>query len=155
MKLSVRRVADALLVAGIEPDIVELAESTRTAQEAASAIGTSVPKIVKSLVFLADDEPIVALVSGSNRADTALLAEALGKTIGRADAARVRDATGFAIGGVPPLGHKTTLEVVIDRDLLQYDVIWAAAGTPHAVFSITPSDLVRVTGGRVVDLKEE
>jgi Cys-tRNA(Pro) deacylase len=154
MKPSVRRVADALLAAGIEPEIVELAESTRTAQEAASAIGTSVPRIVKSLVFLADDEPIVALVSGSNRADTSLLASALGKSIGRADAARVRDATGFAIGGVPPLGHKTPLEVVIDRDLLQYDVIWAAAGTPHAVFSITPSELVRVTGGRVVDLKE-
>jgi len=154
MKPSVRRVADALLAAGIEPEIVELAESTRTAQEAASAIGTSVPRIVKSLVFLADDEPIVALVSGSNRADTSLLASALGKSIGRADAARVRDATGFAIGGIPPLGHKTPLEVIIDRDLLQYDVIWAAAGTPHAVFSITPSELIRVTGGRVVDLKE-
>jgi len=154
MKPSVRRVADALLAAGIEPEIVELAESTRTAQEAASAIGTSVPRIVKSLVFLADDEPIVALVSGSNRADTSLLASALGKSIGRAEAARVRDATGFAIGGIPPLGHKTPLEVIIDRDLLQYDVIWAAAGTPHAVFSITPSELIRVTGGRVVDLKE-
>src|SRR5207247_739163 len=95
MKPSVRRVADALLAAGIEPDIFELADSTRTAQEAAAAIGTSVPCIVKSLVFLADDEPVLALVSGSNRADTTLLASALGKSIGRADAARVRDATGF------------------------------------------------------------
>ena len=154
MKPSVRRVADALLAVGIEPDIVELADSTRTAQEAAAAIGTSVPKIMKSLVFLADDEPILALVSGSNRADTALLESTLGKRIGRADAARVREATGFAIGGIPPLGHTTPLDVVIDRDLLQYDVVWAAAGTPHAVFSIAPPDLVRVTGGRVVDLKE-
>jgi prolyl-tRNA editing enzyme YbaK/EbsC (Cys-tRNA(Pro) deacylase) len=154
MKPSVRRVADALLAVGIEPDIVELADSTRTAQEAAAAIGTSVPKIVKSLVFLADDEPVLALVSGSNRADTALLEQALGKPVGRADANRVREATGYAIGGIPPLGHITPMDVVIDRDLLQYDVVWAAAGTPHAVFSIAPPDLVRVTGGRVVDLKE-
>jgi prolyl-tRNA editing enzyme YbaK/EbsC (Cys-tRNA(Pro) deacylase) len=154
MKPSVRRVADALLAAGIEPDIVELADSTRTAQEAAAAIGTSVPCIVKSLVFLADDEPVLALVSGSNRADTSLLASELGKAIGRADANRVRQATGFAIGGIPPLGHTTPLDVVIDRDLLQYDVVWAAAGTPHAVFSISPAELVRVTGGRIVDLKE-
>ena len=153
LKPSVQRVADALLAVGIEPDIVELAESTRTAQEAAAAIGTSVPKIVKSLVFLADDEPVLVLVSGSNRADTALLEAALGRRIGRADAARVREATGFAIGGIPPLGHKTSLDVVIDRDLLDFDIVWAAAGTPHAVFSIAPPELVRVTGGRVVDLQ--
>jgi Cys-tRNA(Pro) deacylase len=154
MKQSVRRVADALLAVGVEPEIVELAESTRTAREAAAAIGTSVPRIVKSLVFLADEAPILALVSGSNRVDVARLASSLGRRVERADAARVRDATGFAIGGVPPLGHKAPLEVVIDRDLLQYDVVWAAAGTPNAVFSISPPDLVRITAGEVIDLKE-
>jgi len=155
MKPSVRRVADALVAAGIEANILELAESTRTAEEAAAAIGTSVPRIVKSLVFMADDDPLLALVSGSNRLDTTRLGKVLGKTIGRADAARVREATGFAIGGVPPVGHSAPLAVVIDRDLLAFDVVWAAAGTPHAVFSIAPVDLVRVTGGEVVDLKVE
>ena len=152
---SVQRVADALRAAGIEPEIVELSASTRTAEEAAAAIGTSVPKIVKSLVFLADDAPIVALVSGSNRLDTDRLGAALGRSISRADAATVRAATGFAIGGVPPLGHAAVLDVLIDRDLLQYDVVWAAAGTPHAVFPIAPEQLVSATNGRVVDLKVE
>jgi len=155
MKPSVRRVADALAAAGIKAEILELAESTRTAEEAAAAIGTSVPRIVKSLVFMADENPLLALVSGSNRLDTARLGATLGKAIGRADAAGVREATGFAIGGVPPIGHSSPLDVVIDRDLLAYDVVWAAAGTPHAVFSIAPADLVRVTAGQVVDLKVE
>jgi len=155
MKPSVRRVADALAAAGIKAEILELAESTRTAEEAAAAIGTSVPRIVKSLVFMADENPLLALVSGSNRLDTARLGATLGKAIGRADAAGVREATGFAIGGVPPIGHSSPLDVVIDRDLLAYDVVWAAAGTPHAVFSIAPADLVRVTVGQVVDLKVE
>lgn len=155
VKQSVQRVADALRAAGIEPEIVELSASTRTAEEAAAAIGTSVPAIVKSLVFLADGAPIVALVSGSNRLDTDRLRTALGRTISRADAATVRAATGFAIGGVPPLGHATPLDVLIDRDLLQYDVVWAAAGTPHAVFPIRPDALVSATSGNVVDLKVE
>ena len=153
MKQSVRRVADALLAAGIDAEIKELSASTRTAEEAAAAIGTTVPRIVKSLVFLADDAPIVALVSGANRLDTDRLGSALGRTINRADAATVRAATGFAIGGVPPLGHATALDVLIDRDLLQYDVVWAAAGTPHAVFPIAPEILVSATNGRVIDLK--
>jgi prolyl-tRNA editing enzyme YbaK/EbsC (Cys-tRNA(Pro) deacylase) len=154
VKPSVQRVADALRAAGLDAEIHELSASTRTAEEAAAAIGTTVPKIVKSLVFLADDAPILALVSGSNRLDTDRLGSALGQKIARADAATVRSATGFAIGGVPPLGHATPLAVVVDRDLLQYDVVWAAAGTPHAVFPITPDALVSATGGRVVDLKE-
>ena len=154
-KQSVQRVADALVAAGIEAEIVELSDSSRTAEEAAVAIGTSVPRIVKSLVFLADDAPILALVSGSNRLDTDRLGAALGRTIARADAATVRSATGFAIGGVPPLGHVTSLDVLIDRDLLQYDVVWAAAGTPHAVFPIRPDALVSATNGRVIDLKVE
>jgi prolyl-tRNA editing enzyme YbaK/EbsC (Cys-tRNA(Pro) deacylase) len=155
MKQSVRRVVDALVAAGIDAEITELSASTRTAEEAAAAIGTSVPTIVKSLVFLADDAPILALVSGTNRLDTDRLGAALGRSIARADAATVRAATGFAIGGVPPLGHSTPLDVMIDRDLLQYDVVWAAAGTPHAVFPIDPEALVVATNGRVVDLKVE
>jgi prolyl-tRNA editing enzyme YbaK/EbsC (Cys-tRNA(Pro) deacylase) len=155
VKPSIQRVADALQAAGLTADIHELSDSTRTAEEAAAAIGTTVPKIVKSLVFLADDAPLLALVSGSNRLDTDRLSAALGRTVSRADAATVRSATGFAIGGVPPLGHANPLEVVVDRDLLQFDVVWAAAGTPHAVFPIEPNALVRATGGQVVDLKVE
>ena len=155
VKQSVQRVMDALQAAGLDVEIRELSASTRTAEEAAAAVGTTVPRIVKSLVFLADDAPIVALVSGSNRLDTDRLGAALGRTIARADAATVRAATGFAIGGVPPLGHVTTLDVVVDRDLLQYDEVWAAAGTPHAVFPIAPDALVSATGGRVIDLKVE
>jgi prolyl-tRNA editing enzyme YbaK/EbsC (Cys-tRNA(Pro) deacylase) len=155
VKQSVRRVADALHAAGIDAEIKELSSSTRTAEEAAAAIGTSVPKIVKSLVFLADGAPILALVSGANRLDTERLGSTLGRSIARADAATVKAATGFAIGGVPPLGHQAELDVLIDRDLLQYDVIWAAAGTPHAVFPIAPNRLISATGGRVVDLKVE
>src|SRR5215213_9983268 len=153
VKQSVQRVMDALQAAGLEAEIHELSASTRTAEEAAAAVGTTVPKIVKSLVFLADDAPILALVSGSNRLDTDRLGSALGRKIARADATTVRAATGFAIGGVPPLGHATPLDVLIDRDLLQFDVVWAAAGTPHAVFPIAPADLVRATGGRVMELK--
>jgi prolyl-tRNA editing enzyme YbaK/EbsC (Cys-tRNA(Pro) deacylase) len=155
VKQSVQRVMDALQAAGLDVEIRELSASTRTAEEAAAAVGTTVPKIVKSLVFLADDAPIVALVSGSNRLDTNRLGAALGRTIARADAATVRAATGFAIGGVPPLGHVTPLDVVVDRDLLQYDEVWAAAGTPHAVFPIAPDALVSATGGKVIDLKVE
>ncbi len=155
MKPSVQRVADALRAAGIDVEIKELSASTRTAEEAAAAIGTSVPRIVKSLVFLADGDPILALVSGSNRLDTNRLGAALGRSISRADAAAVRAATGFAIGGVPPLGHSTAIDVLVDRDLLQYDVVWAAAGTPHAVFPIEPDELVSATNGRVIDLKVE
>ena len=153
MKPSMQRVADALAAAGVAAEIRETPASARTAEEAAAAIGTTVPKIVKSLVFLADNEPLLALVSGSNRLDTARLGAALGKTITRADANTVRSATGFAIGGVAPVGHPTALPIVIDRDLLQFDLVWAAAGTPHAVFPITPKQLVTATGGAVVDLK--
>jgi prolyl-tRNA editing enzyme YbaK/EbsC (Cys-tRNA(Pro) deacylase) len=155
VKQSVQRVMDALQAAGLDADIHELSASCRTAEQAAEAVGTTVPKIVKSLVFLADDAPIVALVSGSNRLDTDRLGAALGRKIARADAAAVRAATGFAIGGVPPLGYPAPLDVVVDRDLLQYDVVWAAAGTPNTVFPIAPDALVSAIGGRVLDLKVE
>jgi prolyl-tRNA editing enzyme YbaK/EbsC (Cys-tRNA(Pro) deacylase) len=154
VKQSVRRVVDALEAAGVEPRVQELSQSTRTAEEAAAAIGTGVPRIVKSLVFLAGGEPLLALVSGSNRVDTSRLSEALGRRIERADAATVREATGFAIGGVAPVGHAAPIGIVVDRDLLQYDEIWAAAGTPNAVFPIAPPKLLEITGGQVVDLRE-
>lgn len=154
MKAAVQRVFDALQSCGVEPRIVEFDESTRTAEEAARAIGTAAERIVKSLVFTAGGQPILALVSGGNRVATAKLAEALGAPVRRADAETVRAATGYAIGGVPPLGHATTLSVVLDEDLLRYDLVYAAAGTPNAVFPITPDELLRVTGARVLALKE-
>lgn len=155
MKPASQRVVDAFAQRGETIRVTEFAESSRTAAEAAAAIGTSVPRIVKSLVFLAGDEPVLVLASGTNRVDTKKVEALVGRPIRRADADRVREATGFAIGGVPPLGHATPLDVLIDRDLLQFDVVWAAAGTPHAVFPIAPADLVRATGGRVMELKLE
>ena len=153
-KASVRRVHAALRGQGIEPRIREFPESTRTAPEAAAAIGTSVERIVKSLVFAAGDETIVVLASGVNRVDTTRLAELVGQPIKRADPDRARRDTGFAIGGVPPLGYPRPLPVYVDRDLLQYDEVWAAAGTPNAVFPIVPKDLLRVSSGQTADIKE-
>ena len=150
---AVKRVAAALADLGVTAEIVEFAESTRTAAEAAQAIGTTVERIVKSLVFMAGDEMLLVLTSGANRVDTDRLGEYLGAAIRRADAAAVRQATGFAIGGVPPVGHTSALPVVIDRDLLQYDLVFAAAGTPHAIFPITPDDLCRITRARILDIR--
>jgi prolyl-tRNA editing enzyme YbaK/EbsC (Cys-tRNA(Pro) deacylase) len=147
------RVRAALEAADVEARIQEFSASTRTAQEAADAIGTSVGQIVKSLVFMAGDAPVLALVSGSNQLDTARLGSLTGSPIGRADARAVRQATSYAIGGVPPAGFPAPIPTYIDRDLMQYDLVWAAAGTPRHVFPITPADLVRLSGGTVVDLK--
>jgi len=152
MKESSQKVADALAAAGIDTEIIEFAESTRTAEEAAAAVGATVGRIVKSLVFAVGDEPILALVSGANRLDTERLAAYLERPVRRANAEAVRAATGFAIGGVPPLGHARSLDVYIDRDLMGYDTVYAAAGTPNSVFPIAPADLRRVTGGTVLDL---
>ena len=146
------RVQAALLAAGVDARIEEFPSSTRTAQEAAATVGTSVAQIVKSLVFLADGRPILALVSGANRLDTAKLAQIAGAKIMRADADSVRAATGYAIGGVPPVGLATPLPVYCDRDLMRYAEVWAAAGTPHAVFSIAPETLARITNAEIVDL---
>jgi len=121
----------------------EFPEGTRTAQDAAAAIGCTVGQIVKSLVFLRDAEPILVLCSGANTVD----AQRLG--LNKADANVVRRATGFAIGGVPPYGHPAPLETLVDEDLLAYDEIWAAAGTPRSVFPLTPAELVARTGGTV------
>lgn len=155
MKPAVERVVVALRVAGVTSEITEFAESTRTAEQAAAAVGCAVGQIVKSLVFLAGGTPVLALVSGANRLDTAKLAAATGAHITRADADAVRTATGFSIGGVPPIAHATPLATYLDRDLTQYERVWAAAGTPNAVFPITPAELERIASARVIDLALE
>lgn len=155
MKPAVERVVTALRAAGVSSDVTEFAQSTRTAEEAAAAVGCAVGQIVKSLVFLAGGSPILALVSGVNRLDTAKLAAATGARITRADADAVRSATGFSIGGVPPVAHATPLVTYLDRDLTQYEQVWAAAGTPNAVFPITPAELERIASARVIDLAAE
>ncbi len=148
-----RRVVDAGAAAGLTVEVHEFPAGTRTADDAALAIGVAVGQIVKSLVFLADDAPVVALVSGANQLDETKLAAAAGaSSTGRATADQVRKATGFPVGGVPPFGHLSALRTFVDRDLLAHDVVWAAAGTPHLNFSLTPADLVRVTAGTVCDL---
>jgi Cys-tRNA(Pro) deacylase len=138
---------------GVPVDLEEFPNGTRTAVEAAAAIGCDVRQIVKSLVFIADDTPVLALTSGGNRVDEAKLARALsaGK-VRKADADEVRRTTGYAIGGTPPFGHTTDLRVVCDRELATFEVVWAAAGTPATVFGITPDLLLRVTGADVIDL---
>lgn len=143
---------------GFEPEITEFEQLTRTAQEAADAIGCAVGQIVKSLCFNVAGAPTMALVSGANRLDTRKLAALCGvgrKKVSPAGADMVREATGFAIGGVPPFGHTAPMTVYIDEDLTAYDQIWAAAGTPNTVFPITPQQLAALTDGSIADLKVE
>jgi Cys-tRNA(Pro) deacylase len=151
---NVARVTQAARDAGLEIEVRKFPEGTKTAQDAADAIGVTVGQIVKSLVFGVDDEIVMALVSGVNQLDEKKLAAAAGGTkCKRVDADVVREATGYAIGGVPPFGHSTQLRVFVDPDLLQYDEVWAAAGTWNDVFGAAPADIVRVAGGVVTDLK--
>lgn len=148
------RVTAAATDLGLPCTSREFPEGTRTADDAARAIGCEVGQIVKTLVFLLDGAPVVALVSGANRLDEQRLAITLGgETVGRADADAVRAATGYPIGGVPPFGHTRSLPTAIDEDLLGYDELWAAAGTPRDVFAVAPADLVRVTAGTVASLR--
>jgi prolyl-tRNA editing enzyme YbaK/EbsC (Cys-tRNA(Pro) deacylase) len=140
---------------GLSLEVREFPEGTRTAADAARAVGCEVGQIVKSLVFVAGSEPFLALTSGPNRADTAKLSALSGGVpVRRADPEEARAATGFAIGGTPPFGHPRPLRVLCDRDLLGYEEVWAAAGTPTAVFPIRPEDLVRAAAAEPVDLKE-
>jgi prolyl-tRNA editing enzyme YbaK/EbsC (Cys-tRNA(Pro) deacylase) len=141
------RVQRALAAAGSAARVVELADSARTAAEAAAALGVSVGQIANSLVFVAGGEPLLVLTSGANRVDTARVGALLGTTVRRADADTVRNATGFPIGGVAPVGFPAPVRVLVDEDLLGYDTVWAAGGTPHTVFETTGAELVRVTGG--------
>jgi len=150
---STSRVQEALTAAGLEARVVELPQSTRTAADAAKAIGCQVGQIAKSLVFRASESgsAVLVIASGTNRVNETTIAAAIGEPIGKADADFVRARSGYAIGGVPPVGHATPMRTFIDEDLLRFDRIWAAAGTPNAVFELSPADeLQRITGGTVI-----
>jgi prolyl-tRNA editing enzyme YbaK/EbsC (Cys-tRNA(Pro) deacylase) len=151
---SAKKFQESLQALGSELIVVELPDSTRTAFEAAQAIGCQVGQIAKSIVFQAtpSGRPALVVASGSNRVNEAVIAAQIGEVIKKADADFVLQHTGFIIGGVPPVGHSEHLVTFIDQDLLQYDEIWAAAGNPHAVFRLTPNALVRMTGGLVLKI---
>jgi len=151
---SAQRVQDVLSQHGVMCEVVELPQSTRTAKEAADAIGCGVAQIAKSLVFKAKHtkRPILVIASGANRVNENKVAQLIGEPIEKADADFVRKRTGFAIGGVAPVGHLEEIETLIDENLLGYEEIWAAAGTPHAVFRLTPEQLKKITGGRITSV---
>jgi Cys-tRNA(Pro) deacylase len=153
MHRNVRAVVEAGKVLGLDIHPRDFPDGTRSAADAAIAIGVDLGQIVKSLVFAVDGEAVVALVSGDNLLDEDKLAGcAGGERAWREDADTVREATGYPVGGVPPFGHREPLRVFIDEDLLSYEELWAAAGSPHTNFSVTPNELVRATGGVVCDL---
>jgi len=151
LSTSARRVQDALDAFGLDLRVVELPASTRTAEEAARAVGCEVGRIAKSLVFRAarGNGAVLVIASGRNRVDLGRVAALVGEPLEKADAGFVRERTGFAIGGVPPVGHLEPLPTFIDEDLLAYPSVWAAAGTPRRVFELTPRALREITGGRV------
>ncbi len=150
-KPSAQRVQDALYARGFTNQVIELPDSTRTAAEAAAAVGCTVGQIAKSLIFIGKQtgQGVLAIASGANRVDEKAVQALVGEKIGKADADAVRLLTGYVIGGVPPLGHAQALATYIDEDLLQYEQIWAAAGHPNAVFALTGEELVAMTGGQV------
>lgn len=152
LRNSAQKVQEILARFGLSLVVTELTESTRSAGEAAQAIGCELGQIAKSLVFISreDEQAVLIIASGNNRINEKLIQTAFGLPIQRADADAVREITGFSIGGVPPVGHARPLKTLIDRDLFQYERIWAAAGTPFAVFSLTPQDLLTITGGTVI-----
>ncbi|WP_374654557.1 YbaK/EbsC family protein [Dongia sp.] len=155
MSASVERVRDCLIAAGLPAEIEAFDASTRTAADAAQAIGCTQAQIAKSLVFRGKEsgKAILVIASGINRVDEKKLALLIGEKIAKADADFVRSETGFAIGGVAPVGHTGQVTVLIDADLAQYPEIWAAAGAPNAVFRLTPAELARLTGGQVAEVK--
>ena len=152
---SAQKVQDILASLGFDYTVVEHAGSTRTAQEAADRAGCELGQIVKSLIFKGKDsgKPILVLTSGANRVDEKRISDYAGEAIVRPDADFVRSVTGFAIGGVPPIGHIQGMETYIDEDFLQYGTIWAAAGTPNAIFELKTDDLQKMTDGKVVQVK--
>lgn len=149
---SAQRVHEALVARGLQTTIVYLERAARTSADAAAAVGCRVDQIAKSLVFrlTTSDTPLLVIASGANRVDEARVAALVGEPLGKADADFVRTHTGFAIGGVAPVAHPAPLTTLIDEHLVKWDRIWAAAGHPHTVFPLTPQELVRITGGRVV-----
>lgn len=152
MSKSLKRVRRALEEAGLTPDIRET-ELARTAADAANAVGCEVDQIAKSIIFLGEESgrAVLFLTAGGNRVDAAKAAEVAGEPLGKADAALVREQTGFAIGGVSPVGHLSPIRAWLDPRLAEFDTIWAAAGTPHHVFPISPADLERITGAQPAD----
>jgi prolyl-tRNA editing enzyme YbaK/EbsC (Cys-tRNA(Pro) deacylase) len=154
---SAKRVQDFLSSKGFSFKVRELPGSTRTAQEAADSVGCTVSQIAKSLIFREEktDRPVLVIASGSNRVDLKKIKRASGLKLGRADAKFVKDQVGFAIGGVPPVGHIEPLETILDRDLKKHATIWAAAGSPFAVFQLAPQDLESLTEGEWIELSEE
>jgi len=152
---AIERFLESAEVLGHPVDVRRFPQGTKTAQDAARAIGCVVGQIVKSLVFIADGRPVLALTSGANRVDQERLARLTGsEEVRRATPEEAREATGFAVGGTPPFGHPKQVRAFIDRDLLAYDEVWAAAGTPDAVFVLTPAELRRTALAEVADLKE-
>jgi prolyl-tRNA editing enzyme YbaK/EbsC (Cys-tRNA(Pro) deacylase) len=145
-------VEQALIERGLDTAVRQMPDSTRTAQEAAAALGCEVGQIAKSLVFRGEEsgEPVLVIASGADRVDEQRLAEVIGEPVGKADADFVRTRTGFGIGGVPPVGHAEPIRTLIEERLLVFEPIWAAAGTPHHVFPVSGDELRRVTGGEVV-----
>ncbi|MGW6904989.1 YbaK/EbsC family protein [Streptomyces sp. NPDC054940] len=143
-------------LADLHARIVRFPDATRTAAEAAAAIGCELSQICKSLIFAADGEPVLVLMDGASRVDVELVRKELGvQKVTRAKADVVRETTGYAIGGVPPFGHRTKTRVLADRSLLEHEVVWAAAGNPHAVFPMGPEDLVAHAGATLVDVREQ
>ena len=155
LSASAQKIDDALQALGYRFDIIEHAESTRTAQEAADRAGCELGQIVKSLIFKGkvSGKPILVLTSGANRVDEKRISEYAGEAIGRADADFVRSVTGFAIGGVPPVGHPQEIETYLDEDFLQYETLWAAAGNPNAIFELPTEALQKITNAKVVRVK--
>jgi len=153
---SAKRVQDFLSAMGFFFEVKELPGSARTAQEAADSIGCSVSQIAKSLVFRDKeiDRPILVIASGSNRVDLGKIEKTTGLKLGKADGKYVKERVGYAIGGIPPAGHNESLETILDTDLKKFEVIWAAAGTPFAVFQLKPAELGSLTNGRWIDLSE-
>jgi Cys-tRNA(Pro) deacylase len=155
LKSSAQRVQEALQGHGLACEVVQMQDTTRSAEDAALAVGCEVGQIVKSLVFEGKQshQPVLVVTSGANRVNEKTIGQYLAESIKMANPEFVREMTGFAIGGVPPVGHRHSLKIFIDEDLLQYEKIWAAAGTPHAVFKLTPDELKKITSGEVVSVK--
>lgn len=152
---SVERVRAALLAAGHADSVQAFPEGTRSAADAAAAVGCEVAQIAKSIVFRGGERVVLVIASGANRVDTAKVAAATGLTIKRADGGWVRDVTGFAIGGVAPLGHLSPPVVLVDEDLFAFDRVWAAAGSPMHVFATTPDEVLRISGGQRAEIRAE
>ena len=155
LKSSAQKVQKELQARGLNCEVVQMQKTTRTAKDAAQAVGCEVGQIVKSLIFKTKQsrKPILVVASGANRVNEKALARQIAESVKMADPEFVREMTGFAIGGVPPVGHLNPLTIFIDEDLQQYEEIWAAAGTPHAVFKLTPAELKMITNGTVISVK--